>query len=604
MSAQTSFILSSRQTELLDALSAELNHSGLLWASGYLAGRAATRGPVALAAPINEPVLQTVDKKKITVIYGSQTGNAKRVAEQLVAQATAQGLEIKLVRASSYNVKDLAKEDLVYIVISTHSAGDTALPPDDSRDFVEQLLSKRAPKLANLSFAVLALGDSSYPDFCGVGRGINKRLEELGATRLLDIAEADVDIETVAEPWQTSVLAKAKELQSVEVAAQTSAVVTPLHAAKAQWTRQNPFSAELFLNQRIVASDSDKDVRHFEISLEGSGIEYQAGDALGVWPTQAASLVAAVIAELGLNAEESISVKDKTHTLQEWLTHYRELTCLTRPFIVAHAALANSEQLNALLQDENRGELAQVLSKVQLLDFLRTYPAKWTAQALVEALRALAPRMYSIASSQKAVGEEVHLTVDHVHYAVGDEQRFGVASNFLTHLVEGDKVPVFIDANDRFRLPADSSKDVIMIGPGTGVAPFRAFLQERQETEATGRNWLFFGSRNMRSDFLYQTEWREALSQGSLHKLSVAFSRDQAHKIYVQDRIREQAQELWAWLEKGAYLYICGDAEFMAPDVHQALIDVVASQSGKTAEQADAWLKELINNGRYARDVY
>lgn len=604
MSAQSSFILSSRQTELLDALSAELNHSGLLWASGYLAGRAVSRGSLALAssAPAEEAV--AVEKPVLTILYGSQTGNAKRVAEQLAEQANSQGLESRLIRASSFKVRDLAKEKLLYIVISTHSSGDLAEPPDDSRDFFEQLMERRAPKVEGLSFAVLALGDTSYPDFCGVGRDIDKRLEELGGTRLFDIAEADVDIETVAEPWQEQVLAKAKTLQSAATASPASAVVTPLHAAKSNWSRQNPFLAELFVNQRIVASDSDKDVRHYELSLEDSGITYQPGDALGVWPTQDKQLVAAVIKELGFNADDSISVKDKTHSIQEWLSHYRELTCLTRPFIVAHAALAENDELNNLLADGNQAELAKLLNRVQLIDFLRQYPAKWEAQAFIEALRALAPRMYSIASSQNAVGEEVHLTVDYVKYQVEDEERYGVTSHYLAHLEEGDKVPVFVDANDRFRLPEDSSTDVIMIGPGTGVAPFRAFVQERAETDATGRNWLFFGSRHLRSDFLYQAEWREALRQGELQHLSVAFSRDQEHKIYVQDRIRENAQELWQWLEGGAHIYICGDADRMAGDVHQALIDVISEQSGQSAEQADNYLKELMNQGRYARDVY
>lgn len=604
MSAQSSFILSSRQTELLDALSAELNHSGLLWASGYLAGRAVSRGSLALASSAPTETTVTVEKPVLTIVYGSQTGNAKRVAEQLAEQANHQGLESRLIRASSFKIKDLAKEKLLYVVISTHSSGDLAEPPDDSRDFFEQLMGKRAPQVEGLSFSVLALGDTSYPDFCGVGRDIDKRLEALGGTRLFDIAEADVDIETVAEPWQEKVLAKAKELQNTAAPNQASAVVTPLHAAKSLWSRQNPFLAELYVNQRIVASDSDKDVRHYELSLEGSGLTYQPGDALGVWPTQDKQLVDAVIQELGFDADESITVKDKTHSLQEWLTHYRELTCLTRPFIAAHAELAQHVQLNALLSSEGQSDLAKLLSQVQLIDFLRQYPAQWQAQSFVEALRALAPRMYSIASSQSAVGEEVHLTVDYVKYQVEDEQRYGVTSHYLAHLEEGDKVPIFIDANDRFRLPEDGSTDVIMIGPGTGVAPFRAFVQERAETEAEGRNWLFFGSRHLRSDFLYQAEWREALRQGELQHLSVAFSRDQEHKIYVQDRIRKNAQELWQWLEGGAHIYICGDAERMAGDVHQALIDVISQQSGQSVEQADNYLKELMNRGRYARDVY
>ena len=604
MLAESSFALSERQTALLEQLSSDLTQFALLWASGYLAGRAsaALQRPV-VVAPV--PAIAAVaEPLRATVLYGSQTGNAKRIAEQLAGRLETTGAEVRLVRASAFKLRDLKKEKLLYLVVSTHSSGDLAEPPDDSREFCEQLFGARAPKLSELEYAVLALGDSSYPDFCGVGRAIDARLAELGGKRLFGHGEADVDIETVADPWFEQALEQARARQGEPAAAQPKGVVMPLHPARSTWHRGQPFAAEVLTNQRIVADDLDKDVRHIELSLAGSGIRYQAGDALGVWPTQQRALVDAVLAELGLDGEQPVTARDETRSLREWLTHHRELTLLTRPFIQAQAERSGDAALQALLGADQREALQQLLARVQLLDFLRTYPARWSADELVAALRPLAPRMYSIASSQAVVDEEVHITVARLAYRHGEEPRCGAASRFLAELEPGETAPVFVDANDRFRLPADDARDVIMIGPGTGVAPFRAFLQERVERGAAGRNWLFFGSRHLRSDFLYQTEWRQALGQGELTQLDVAFSRDQAHKVYVQDRIRERADALWAWLDGGAHVYVCGDAERMAPDVQQALLDVAQGAGGKSAEEAERWLTSLLSEGRYARDVY
>lgn len=610
MSAQPSFVLSDQQTVLLDDLASEMDRSSLLWTSGYLAGLANAQAVGAPVAPQPQRVL--VEKLKLTVLYGSQTGNAKRVAEKLAGQAESNGLDVTLVRADEYKVKRLKDEKLLYVVISTHSEGDEVDPPDDSRDFLEALFGRRAPKVPDLKYAVLALGDTSYPDFCGIGRQLDERLAELGGIRLFDRGEADVDIETVAGPWTETALKEANELAEKAGAAQPQAaaaqpgVVTPLHPSHTKWTRENPYKAEVLLNQRVVASDSGKDVRHMELLLEGSGIHYQPGDSLGIWPVQSPKLVTTVIDALALNGDEPVTINDEALALSRWLGERRELTVLTRPFIVAHAERSGSEELQALVEagPEARKKLAALLNGTQLIDLLRQYPAGWEAQAFVEALRPLAPRSYSIASSQKEADDEVHLTVERLHFKVDGEDRWGVATQHLCALNEGDTVPVFLDANDRFRLPQDASKDVIMIGPGTGVAPFRAFLQERAATDASGRNWLFFGNPHRRTDFLYQLEWQQALKKGELDHLDVAFSRDQDYKVYVQDRIREKGAEVWQWLDGGAHIYICGDADNMAPDVHAALIEVIAKHGGQSKDDATAWLKNLMSDGRYARDVY
>ncbi|TAL88329.1 MAG: assimilatory sulfite reductase (NADPH) flavoprotein subunit [Candidimonas sp.] len=579
-------------TDLVDGL----EPNALSWLSGYFAGlgqaKQAPRPPAIVTAVSNASVA-----RRLTIVYGSQTGNAKRIAESLSDRTEALGLATRLVRADSYVTRELKDEQLLYIVMSTQGEGE---PPDDSRSFVEFLLGRRAPKLPQLKYAVLGLGDSSYPLFCGVTQNIDARLAELGAERLHEVGCADLDIETVALPWQDKAIIQAQKVLKQNEAPVAS--VTPLHPKPAKVSRDQPFMAELVLNQAITARDSGKDIRHIEISLEGSHLNYQAGDALGVWPTQAPALVDAVINSLNLNASEAVEVNGISRTLKEWLSHHRELTLLTKPFLLAHAQLADSAELKKQISAIE--SLKQLLDTRQLVDILKQYPAQWGATALVNALRPLAPRLYSIASSPSAVDAEVHLTLANVEYEHEKESRWGCASHFLSHLNEGDKLPIFIEENTRFRLPADSSRDVIMIGPGTGVAPFRAFVQERSAQAADGRNWLFFGNPHFSSDFLYQTEWQRALKDGDLHRLDLAFSRDQADKVYVQDKLLESAADVYDWIEAGAHVYVCGDANRMAKDVQQTLLKIAQTQGSLDLEQAKQWLDNLAAQGRYARDVY
>lgn len=490
-------------------------------------------------------------------------------------------------------------EHLLYIVISTQGEGD---PPDDSVALVEFLNSRRAPKLPQLKYAVLGLGDSSYPIFCGIAYAIDKRLAELGAKQLHETGAADLDIETIADPWQEAVIPLAQKLLKRPGA--QSASVTVLHPATPAVSRDQPYLAELLQNQKITGRDSEKDVRHLEISLEGSSLRYQPGDALGVWPVQSSLLVQEIIDVLKLDADEDVTINAVNRPLKTWLGQHRELTQLTRPFLLAHAELAGRPELSALLQPDAQEALKTYLATRQVSDVLQEYPATWTAPALVKALRPLTPRMYSIASSQALVGDEVHLTLANVAYDYQGQARWGVASRFLADLSEGDKLPIFIEENERFRLPQDRSRDVIMIGPGTGIAPFRAFIQERSANPGSGRHWLFFGNPHFRSDFLYQTEWQQALEDGQLDRLDVAFSRDQSEKIYVQHKLLEHAAELYEWVQSGAYIYVCGDATRMAKDVHQTLLSIAQDQGGLDSEQAKQWLDELAAQGRYARDVY
>ena len=575
-----------------------LTPAELYWVAAWSAGLAvqAQQGVVAAPAPAARAPAQ-----RLTIVYGSQTGNARRLAERLAQRSEAAGVPVRLLRAGAYPLRELAQERCLVLVISTQGEGE---PPDDARGLVEFIAGRRAPKLASLQFAVLGLGDASYPQFCAIGRQLDARLAELGASRFVPLGEADVDIESVAGPWVERALQQAQELLKTPAPA---ARVAALHAVAAATvaSREHPFTAAVLANQRIVARDSGRDVRHLELSLEGSGLRYEAGDALGVWPRNPAALVAQWLEALQLDGGASVTHQGRTLALSEWLAGERELTRLSRSFIAALADASGSEALRQLLLPQASAALAQLLATDQPIDLLRRHRARWDAPALVAALRPLTPRLYSIASSPKAVGEEVHLTVAAVEYEAHGSTHWGAASSFLAGLAQDACARIFIEPNERFRLPADGTRDIIMIGPGTGVAPFRAFVQERQETAASGRNWLFFGNRHPAQDFLYQLEWQAALKSGALHRLDLAFSREgDAPKVYVHDRLRERGAEVCAWLQGGAHLYVCGDSAHMAKDVHAALIEVVATHGNRSADEAAAWLAELLQQGRYARDVY
>lgn len=595
-------LLTEIQSRLLGELTTGMDRPTMMWLSGYLAGLG-QQG--AQAANIAAPASGAQPGVAVTVLYGSQTGNARRIATELAEQLRARGTGVRLFGADAYPKPALKEERCLFVVVSTQGDGD---PPDHARDLLEYLNGRRAPRLESLSYAVLALGDSSYPHFCVIGSQVDARLDSLGGKRLLSLATADVDVETVSEPWMAQALEKAEALCGGGEGAASNIVSFPIPKAEGQTeavTRTKPYSAEVLVNQRITGRDSERDVRHIELRLEGSGIRYVPGDALGVWPVQADALVDEVLETLHLNGEEAVEYRGQSLSLQCWLRDKRELTVLTRPFLLAHADRSGAAELREVLDPGHHEKLADILQTWQLPDLLACHPAVWTAPDLVAALRPLTPRMYSIASSPRpSEGEEVHLTVARVDYQYKGVHRWGVASSYLADCNEGDGIDIFVEANERFRLPADPVRDIIMIGPGTGVAPFRAFVQERAATGASGRNWLFFGNRYFRSEFLYQSEWQTGLADRSLHRLDLAFSRDGVERAYVQHRMQEQAAELYAWLKEGAYLYVCGDASRMAKDVHEALRRIGMQQGGLSEEDASAWLDQMARDGRYARDVY
>ncbi|MDR7121169.1 assimilatory sulfite reductase (NADPH) flavoprotein subunit [Rheinheimera soli] len=588
--------LSAQQIKDLQSLVSQLNPIQQAWVSGYLAAAAQLAGGQLPAA-----VQQSNESAVLTILYGSQTGNAKTVASKIKAAAEQQGISVKLTDIGSYKTTQLAKEKYLLIVTSTYGEGE---PPESAVAFHKFLFSKKAPKLDGLQFAVLGLGDTSYEFFCKTAIDFDEQLAALGGKRLHARADLDVDYAAQAASWtETAVQAFAPELkQSAGNSAQVIAWPGATAGHDSAYSKETPYLAELSVNQKITGRDSTKDVRHIEISLADSGIVYQPGDSLGVYFLNDDQVVDAILAATGLNGATEVQLAGQTYSLKTALTEQLELTQSYPSFVEKYAQATANTELLELVKDKTA--LRQYLDNRQTLDVILQNPAPLAAQQLVDALRKQQPRLYSIASSQAEVGDEVHLTLGVVRYDAFGSTHLGGASGFLAErLEEGAALKVFVEHNDNFRLP-DHETPVIMIGPGTGIAPFRAFLQERDQAGATGQNWLFFGNPHFTQDFLYQVELQDYLKRGVLSKLDVAFSRDQAQKVYVQDKLRLKAEEIWTWLQQGAYLYICGDGNKMAKDVHQALLDIAQQQAGFSAEEAEQYFDDLRQAKRYQKDVY
>ncbi len=607
---QGKFPLPDERRALVTQLATGLDREQLIWVSGYFAGlAAATPGGAALqlgapgvAAP--QAVVGAAAAPQLTIISASHTGNGRKISEKLLAAVTQAGVTARVVKAGDYQPREIAKEKLLYVVISTHGDGD---PPDEARALYEYLGTKRAPQLPELQYSVLSLGDSSYPKFCEAGRVVDERLAKLGAKRLLPRVDCDLDFEKLAQTWADDALARVREFAEKAAPAGNISALMPAaantHPTGHEYTRASPATAELLANQRITGRNALRDVRHVELSFPGLGALYKPGDALGIVHRNPDSAVEAVLTAARLDGGASVTHEGATRSLVEWLRDEREITRIARPFLVQVAERSKAD-LSELLDPRAPQALAKLTASSQIADVLARYPADWTPADLVGALRPLTGRVYSIASSPTVVGDEAHLTVAVVGSDTDRALPAGAASSFIMNQAPDSKVGVWIERNDRFRLPADTQRDVIMVGPGTGIAPFRGFLQEREATGATGRNWLVFGGRSLYTDFLYQLEWQAAIKRKALHRVDVAFSRDQREKIYVQQRLREAGKELFAWLSNGAYFYVCGDATSMAPDVHAALLDVVREHGKLDADDAQAWLADLTADGRYLRDVY
>ncbi len=607
----------SEQAELLNKLLPTLTEAQINWLNGFLtfyqAGSAGTAAAELASGAVLEattavPAAADVPQgpREATILFGSQTGNSQRLAGRLAEKLKGQGFDVTLSAMNKYKTNKLKETPYLFIVASTHGEGD---PPDNALTFYEFLHSKRAPKLEGTKFSVLALGDTSYEFFCKTGRDFDARLAELGAQRIADRVDCDVDFEEAASGWiaaVSSAVSAAPAASQVSVAA--ASVGTASAAAESEFTRTNPFMAEVLDNLNLNGRGSDRETRHIELSLEGSGLTYAPGDAVGVYPQNDPELVEEIISFLKWNGDEAVPAgkAGETASVRTALLHHYEITVLTKPLLEKAVAFSGNAKLAELLKPENKEELKAYLNGRDLLDLLRDYEP-WTlkAQDVATLLRKLPPRLYSIASSLNAHPEEVHLTIRKVEYEAHGRKRKGVCSVYASERLQiGDKLPIFIQQNPNFKLPVNPDTPVIMVGPGTGVAPFRAFLEEREEAGAAGKTWLFYGDRHFVTDFLYQTDWQRMLNDGVLSKLDVAFSRDTDEKVYVQHRMLENGEELFKWLQEGAHVYVCGDEKHMAHDVQAALITIIAQYGGKTQEEAAAYLSELQEQGRYQRDVY
>lgn len=575
----------------IQALVARLDPTQRAWLSGYLAGSLAHQGQPGLS-------LVPAPGQPVTILYGSESGNSSGLAKQVAARLEARQIRCKVLDMLDCRKTDLEQARQLLVVVSTHGDGE---PPEHAIPLFELLTSRKAPRLPELQFAVLALGDRSYEQFCAAGQQLDARLAELGGKRLRPRVDCDVDFESAATEWMESVAALLAD--SVTAATATPAGVAATSTVLQAWTRKHPFQAPVLANHALTARGSSKDVRHVELSLEESGIQYEPGDALGIVPANPQAEVDALLAVLKQSPDAAVEVGDSATTLHTALLRHCEIGTLTPSMLRRYAEATGHAELQRITADKS---LLQEFSWGRdVRDLVTQYPPRDVdAAGFARLLSPLAPRLYSIASSQRSAADEVHLTIGVVTYESQGRQRQGVVSGTIAGLSEDANLPVYLHRNEGFRLPVDAATPIVMIGAGTGAAPYRAFLADREATGATGRNWLFFGDRSFEFDFLYQSEWLAWRRSGLLTRLDVAFSRDQADKIYVQHRLREQAAELWRWLQEGAHLYICGDATHMAPDVENALLGIAAQQAGLDADGARDYLRQLQRERRYQKDVY
>ena len=598
--------------ELLQTLTPEQK----VWLSGYLvanqqltSGTSDTQGSQIGAVSKdtetmlqqNEPTIQP-EKRAITLLYGSETGNAQGLAEIFEERLSNIGHNVTLKAMDEFKPKNLKNVEDLFIITSTQGEGD---PPDNAAELHEFIHGRKAPKLEGVRFSVLALGDQTYEFFCQTGKDFDKKLEELGAERLYERVDCDVDYEEDAEKWMANVI---NTIDSAPEGTQSEQVVSESikSAKEKKYSKANPYQAEVLENINLNGRGSNKETRHIEFLLDNFGEEYEVGDCLVVLPQNDPALVELLMSTLGWDPGDQIQISEDgdTISLEEALSSYFEITKLTRPLLQNAAAYFDNEALEDKVQDSEW--IQNYIEGRDFIDLLNDFPPEeLEPEDLYQILRKLPPREYSISSSYQSLPDEVHITVGAVRYNTHGRDRSGVCSvQFAERIQPGDTVPIYLKRNPNFKFPKDGDTPVIMIGPGTGIAPFRAHMQEREEYGYKGNTWLFFGDQHFTTDFLYQTEWQEWLKDGFLEKMNVAFSRDTDQKVYVQHRIAEHSKEFNEWLEKGASIYICGDEKNMAKDVHQAIRNVLVKEQNLTEEDAESYLKQMKKDKRYQRDVY
>ncbi len=604
-------LLSAQQASLLGALTgSSLNPLQAAWLSGYFAALSGAVGVLpafdtGLTQVQAQPASQASVLPLMTILFGTQTGNGEGFAKRLQEQAVAKGFNARVQDMADYKPETIATEKLLFVIVSTHGEGD---PPVAAEEMHAYLKSDAAPRLESLKYAVFALGDTSYEQFCQTGKDFDTFLEKLGAQRLMKRVDSDVDFEEPAEEWIGKVFDQYQAIAGeTQGAAKPSAEVLEFPSReKSKYSITNPYSADVLVSVNLSGEGSAKQNQHLEIDFGDSGLSFEPGAALGVYPKNNPAYVDDLLAALNYSGAESVTVGKETLELREALISKLDVTGLSRVLIEKYAELVGSQDLKTLLDDAHKEEFKDWCWGRQIIDLVQfAPPAGIEPQAFAAVLRKMPGRLYSIASSMSKHKNQAHLLVGAVRYHSHNRDREGVCSTFLAGRVEdNEKLMIYVQPNKVFRLPDNSNTPVIMVGPGTGVAPFRAFLQEREATGAKGKNWLFFGDQHKKSDFVYEQEWEEMLHSGVLNHLHAAFSRDQAEKVYVQNLMLENTREIYDWLENGAHFYVCGDAERMAVDVHKALIKIVANEGNRRPEEAEEFIKALEKAKRYQRDVY
>ncbi|HXB09012.1 MAG TPA: flavodoxin domain-containing protein [Puia sp.] len=565
-------MLTTPKMTLMQELIANSSREELIWLSGYLAGVVAQASPSPTTPAVSGPL------PKITIAYGTETGNSKKLAADFAARAKKKGIQAKLVGLEQYRLGDLQKEEYFFTVISTQGDGE---PPAAARKFYDHIHQGEL-RLDRLKYGVLALGDTSYPLFCKAGEDVDQQLQKIGGQRILSLQKCDTDYEAEAGGWFDRVL------QQLNNSAAAMSPAQPAPATSTRPTGKKTWTGTVLTNINLNDRGSAKRTHHLEIAADG--IDYQPGDSLGFVPANSAALVESILSLTGADAGRTLAHRGEEHTLQTLLHRKLNIVYLPERVVSKYAGIVKQEIPE---------------TKIGLLDLLKIYPVRDIDQfhAVIGVLEPIAPRLYSISSSPEAHPGEIHLTVARDNFSVNGEIKFGLCSDGLCQLKPGDTVEFYLHRNSQFRLPAEDT-DMIMIGPGTGIAPFRSFLAERDSKGAGGKNWLFFGDQHFTTDFLYQTEMQDWVKTGVLTQINTAFSRDQQEKVYVQHKMQKHGPELYRWLESGAHVYICGAKEPMSVDVENTLLSIIREEGGKSSAQAESYLDELKESGRFVKDVY
>lgn len=588
--------LSKKQLDILESVSGTFSNIEQAWVSGYFWGLSRQKKNKLSTKSI------VLEEFIVTILSASQTGNARALSKLLYETCSSMNIKATLVNAFDYQFKKINKEKILIIITSTQGEGE---PPEEALDLYKFLMSKKAPQLNNFYYSVFGLGDSSYDLFCQSGKDFDKKLNELGGIRLLNRVDADIEYSKIAEKWRNNVV---KEIS--KILKEKNSIIEGICLEEKEsvptivsYTKEKPFLANLSINKKITGRNSTRDVRHIEIDISNSGIVYRPGDILGIWYENDPLLIQEFLKILNIKEDLKIKINKENKSIYDLLKNNFELTVNSISVVSSYSKLSDNTTLKDIVS--NKETLKLYADTVSIINMIKEYPIHNPNERILEIFRPLTPRLYSISSSQSEIENEVHITVKVIQYLDKGKLFLGGASGYLTHRVqEDDKIKIFIIENDHFRLPKNNNIPIIMICAGTGIAPFRSFMQERDNQNAKGRNWLFFGNPSFTEDFLYQIEWQRYFKKKLLTNIDLAWSRDQINKIYVQDKIKEQGDQIWNWIKEGAYIYVCGEASNMAKSVESALLDIFVQYNDMNLDKAKNFLNHLRRKKRYQRDVY